>query len=157
MTQDYRTSEVAEVAGVSQSLLEYWDKTGFLSPSLGKARGSGSRRAYSLADLIAARVARELRASGVPLQSLRKVLTRLRRQGEADNPLARRYLVVRGKDVLLLDGDCAVSMLLNEGQGVLAHVLDLRRTLDEAEDAVVRIRGRTLRPAWRPDGAARTS
>jgi DNA-binding transcriptional MerR regulator len=153
MSHAYRTAEVAKVAGVSPSLLHYWDRTRFLSPSLRNARGSGTRRAYSFADLITARVARGLRANGVPLQRLRQIVNRLRRPGEADNPLSRRYLVVRGKDVLLLENDCAVSVLLNEGQGVLDLVLDLKRTLDDAE-AVVRMRGRSPGAARRPRGAA---
>lgn len=74
----FRTSEVAKLAGLTQRQLDYWDRTGFLKPSLARAAGRGSARFYSFRDVVELRIAKELRDAGIPLQALRRVVEYLR-------------------------------------------------------------------------------
>ena len=63
----FSTSQAARLTGLSSRQLDHWDRKGFLKPSLEAARGYGSRRRYSFADVVRLRVAARLRSSGVGL------------------------------------------------------------------------------------------
>jgi DNA-binding transcriptional MerR regulator len=69
----YSVSQVERLTGINRKTLHFWDRTGFLSPSVRAAHGTGSRRLYSFRDLVALKVAAQLRDAGVSLQSLRIV------------------------------------------------------------------------------------
>lgn len=112
--------------------LDYWDRTGFIRPSLAPASGRGSARFCSFRDLVRLRVAGELRSAGVSLSALRKVVDRLERELGVEDPLSEARLVVCGDDVLLVKGsEELVSVLKSPGQGVLKMVLDLPRVVEE--------------------------
>src|SRR5205823_4600908 len=104
----FTTSQAARLAGLKYATVDYWDRTGFLSPSVAPATGKGSDRLYAFQDLVALRVARELRAAGVSLQCLREVVQFLRDQRGVECPLAESYLVTDGKDVYVRDGDAVL-------------------------------------------------
>jgi DNA-binding transcriptional MerR regulator len=125
---------------VNVKTLHAWDKTGFLSPSVGQARGTGTRRIYSFQDLVAVRVVRELREAGISLQALRKVVAFLRgrRKGVA-HPMAETFLLTDGTDVYAKTGDSLLSALRQPGQGLLFHVVNLGRAVDELHEAVLRL------------------
>ncbi len=136
--EGYRTPQVAAITGVNPKTLHYWDHTGFLSPGIARSQGTGTRRIYSFPDLVALRVVRELREAGISLQSLRQVVAFLLRQKElARHPLAQTYLVTDGRDVYARTGKNLVSALRQPGQGLLFHVVDLSRTIDEIHRAAV--------------------
>lgn len=138
--QGFRTSEVAKLTGLSQRQLDHWDRTGFVKPSLAPAGGRGSARFYSFRDLVRLRVAKELRAAGVSLQALRKIVDRLEDQLGLEDPLAEARLVVSGDDLLLVrSGDELVSVLKSPGQGVLQIVLDLPKVVEEINEKVARL------------------
>ncbi|MEW6226585.1 MAG: MerR family transcriptional regulator [Bacillota bacterium] len=67
----FRVCGVARLTGLTCGQLDYWDRTGFIRPSLAPAAGRGSARLYSFQDVVL-RVAKELRGAGVALQRLRK-------------------------------------------------------------------------------------
>lgn len=135
--QGFRTSEVAKLTGLSQRQLDHWDRTGFVKPSLAQAAGRGSARFYSFRDLVRLRVAKELRAAGVSLQALRKVVDRLGNQFGLEDPLAEARLVVCGDDVLFIQsGDELLSVMKSPGQGVLQIVLDLPKVVEEVNEKV---------------------
>lgn len=95
VVQSFRFGEVEALSGVKARTLDNWAATGFLRPSVRKAAGSGTRRAYSFSDVVAARVAKDLRSAGASLQGLRKVVKELRRMDFA-NPLGETRLIVPG-------------------------------------------------------------
>jgi DNA-binding transcriptional MerR regulator len=96
------------------------------------ASGTGSERKYAFNDLVALRVARELRQAGVSTQALRRVVEFLRRTRGLSNPLAESRLVVVGSDVQLVNGCKELESLLDKpGQAVFAFMLDLGRTVQE--------------------------
>jgi DNA-binding transcriptional MerR regulator len=140
--EGFSTGQVQRLTGIPQPRLNYWVATGFLQPSLHSPRGKGKRRRYTFADLVAARVARELREAGIPLQAIRKAVKRLQAKGYS-YPLADCYLIgdpLGRKDVLFKDGDTVLSCLREPGQQLLfALVIDLSRICDEMHQAATRL------------------
>jgi DNA-binding transcriptional MerR regulator len=141
---------------VSRKTLHYWDVSGFLGPSVAKAHGTGTRRVYSFQDLVAVRVARELRNAGLSLQALRRLVRYLRTRGGLKHPMAEAFLVTDGREVFERKGDVLVSALRRPGQGLLFHVVDLTRTVDEMHRAVLKL-GRPRRQPPGRKGRSRAS
>ena len=70
---------------------------------------------YSFSDVVAARVAKDLRAAGASLQGLRKVVKELRKR-EYGEDLADTRLIVSGKDVYVRNNQDLISLLCSPGQ-----------------------------------------
>ena len=86
---------------------------------------------YSFSDLVALKVAFELRKSGITTASLKKVVKFLRENENRAEPLSAARLVVTGHDVAIVSEGDLVSVLSKPGQGYLSFVVDLpqmRRT-----------------------------
>jgi DNA-binding transcriptional MerR regulator len=118
---DFSSEEAAKLARVPGQRLTEWDKSGFLTASVPAKRRGVSRR-YTFRDVVALRVAAELRRAGVSLQLLRKVVDHLRnREGlSATEVLARTNLVTNGEQVYEVAGD--VMLHLPSGQRMMVHV-----------------------------------
>jgi len=118
---DFSSEEAASLAHVPVQRLNEWDKTGFLKASI-PARRRGVSRRYTFQDVIALRVAAELREGGVSLRMLRRVVDYLRaRKGlSATEVLARTNLVTNGDQVYEVAGD--VTIHLPSGQRMMVHV-----------------------------------
>jgi DNA-binding transcriptional MerR regulator len=120
-TADFSSEEASRLSLVPVQRLQEWERTGFLTASIPAKRRGVSRR-YTFRDVIALRVAAELRESGVSLQMLRKVVDYLRaREGlSATEVLARTNLVTSGEQVYEVAGD--VTLHLPSGQRMMVHV-----------------------------------
>jgi DNA-binding transcriptional MerR regulator len=130
MQVGFTPRQVTRLTGVPYSTLNLWAKNGLVRPSIAAGTGSGSERIYSFSDLIALKVALELRKSGVTTQSLRRVIEFLRQNEGMEAPLAEARLIVSGHDVVLVKNQRElVSILANPGQGCMSFVVDLPRTL----------------------------
>jgi DNA-binding transcriptional MerR regulator len=154
--QSFSTAQVARLTGLTPRQLDHWDRLGFLRPSLQRARGYGSARRYSFADVVRLRVAARLRASGVALSRIRRcaaALERLDPRGTAD--LGRARLIVAGSRVLWARSDREVVDLLKEGQLVL--VFSLGDAVEEAAGAVARLSREIGRPAAPPSRTEKKS
>jgi DNA-binding transcriptional MerR regulator len=128
--------QVTRLTGVPYSTLNLWAKTGLLRPSISAGVGSGNERVYAFGDLVALKVAFELRKSGVTTRSMKKVIEFVRSSEGFEKPLSEARLIVSGKDVLIVRGGRQlVSALSKPGQGCLSFVVDLPRTLGELGDA----------------------
>lgn len=148
--REWTAVQAARIVGMTYKRLDEWDRRGFMRPSIrrGSGRGRWRPRLYSFADLIALRVARDLRAQGVSLQALRVVQARLSEQlgpGKID-PLARALLVVtpgrKRLDVCrIVTPDHVESVLQAPGQRVFAIlalagiVSEVRRACEREERA----------------------
>jgi DNA-binding transcriptional MerR regulator len=149
----FSTAEAARLSNLSPRQLDHWARLGFLRPSLEEAKGYGSRRRYSFADLVKLRVAARLRASGLGLIRIRRCVEALKRldsTGQAD--LGQARLIVIGDRVLWARSDREVVDLLKEGQLVL--VFSVGDAVEEAFGAVVR-RSRENRAADEEPGLVR--
>lgn len=72
--------------------LQYWDETGFLRPSISTRKGRGTLRLYSFQDLVALKVAAELRGT-LPLQTLRRLVAHFQKL-DYKRPLAEVHFWV---------------------------------------------------------------
>lgn len=142
----FSSQSAAHLAGISYRQLDHWARSGLLPPSLSPAEpGIGRRRRYSFLDVVALCTVAELRRAGVSLQALRRVVAELRRLG-AGVALAEARLVVDGDDVLLADGDTALSILRKPGQGVLRMFVDLGDVVRQLHEAVAATPATKARP-----------
>jgi DNA-binding transcriptional MerR regulator len=117
----YRGPAVSDIVGISYRQLDYWARTGLVSPSISKAKGSGSQRLYSFEDIVRLRVVKRLLDTGVTLERIRSALEELGRQGRA---LADVTLASDGRTVYAIDDDRQLLDLLQRGQGVFAIALE---------------------------------
>jgi len=130
---DFSSEEASKLSLVPVQRLQEWERTGFLTASVPAKRRGVSRR-YTFRDVVALRVAAELRESGISLQMLRKVVDYLRsREGlSATEVLARTNLVTSGEQVYEVAGD--VTLHLPSGQRmILAFMIPLDRVVREVQ------------------------
>ena len=136
-TDSFSTGDAVRITGVTFRNIDYRARTKFIVPSIAEAEGTGTERKYSFSDLLALRVARELREAGISTQSLRRVVEFLRTRKGLMNPLAECRLIVTGSDVQVVTGrEKIMSALLKPGQTSFAFVFDLARTVDEMKDEI---------------------
>ncbi len=131
----FSAGRAAKLSGVPYRTLDYWARSRFIAPSVAPAAGKGTQRLYSFRDLVALRVARELRAAGISLQSLRKGVRHLRKRRKGAS-FANTFLVSDGKDVFERRGDDLISTLRQPDQLALAWLIDLGRVVEELERAI---------------------
>jgi DNA-binding transcriptional MerR regulator len=133
----FSTGEAVRITGVSFRNIDYWARTKFIVPSVAEAKGTGTERRYSFSDLVALRVARELRQAGVSTQSLRGVVYFLRTRKGVTNPLGECHLIITGSDVQVATTDKTVmSALRRPGQTSFAFIFDLARTVEEMKKEI---------------------
>jgi len=136
-TDSFSTGQAVRITGVSFRNIDHWARTGFIVPSVAEARGTGTERRYSFSDLLALRVARELREAGVSTQSLRRVVDFLRKRKGLIHPLAECRLIVTGDDVQVATSPQKImSVLRKPGQTSFAFFFDLARTVDEMKQEI---------------------
>ena len=136
-TDSFSTGDAVRITGVSFRNIDYWARTKFIVPSIAEAKGTGTERKYSFSDLLALRVARELREAGVSTQSLRRVVEFLRTRKGLTQPLAECRLIVTGPDVQVATSpEKIMSVLRKPGQTSFAFVFDLARTVDQMKQEI---------------------
>ncbi|MBB4677585.1 MerR family transcriptional regulator [Crossiella cryophila] len=112
----YRGPAACQIAGITYRQLDYWARTGLVSPTIRSAHGSGSQRLYSFKDILVLKVVKRLLDTGVSLQNIRVAVDHLRRRGVRD--LARITLFSDGTTVYECTSPEEVVDLLQGGQGV---------------------------------------
>lgn len=127
----FTARQVRQLTGVPYSTLNLWAKNGLVQPSVAPGTGTGSERVYSFSDLVALKVAFELRRSGVTTSSLKKIVQFLRQKEHMEKPLLEARLLVSGHDVAIVREGELVSLLSKPGQGYLNFVVDLPQILGE--------------------------
>ena len=109
------------IVGITYRQLDYWARTGLVTPSVRDAHGSGTQRLYSFQDLVSFKVIKKLLDTGVSLQRVRKAVEHLQ---EMKRPPHGVTLMSDGRGVYEAHSPEAVIDLLNKGQGVFAIALD---------------------------------
>ncbi len=107
---------VCRLTGVTYRQLDYWARTDLVTPSITPAKGSGSKRAYSYADVLEVKVIKSLLNSGLSLARTRQAVECLRSALGAD--LASSSLVMSDSGSVLAKSDGDLVDLLRGGQGV---------------------------------------
>ncbi len=132
----FSTAQVERLTGIRAKTLHFWDHSGFISPSILRAHGTGTGRVYSFRDVVALRVAAQLRHAGISLQSLRKIVAVLRQLEDLEQPLAEIFLVAIGEDVYAKQGNELLSVFRSPGQACFSFVIDLARTVQMLHDDI---------------------
>jgi len=143
--EGFRGPAVCAIVGITYRQLDYWARTGLVTPSVAPARGSGTQRLYSFSDLLALKVIKNLLDSGLSLQAARRAVGFLRSCGE---DLSAATLVLSGKRSVLARSGEELIDLLRGGQTAL-NVVPVGGLMGELQAAVVAFRG--PRPLEAPD------
>ena len=122
MTNSFNSKMVSKIIGIPLRVIDYWDRTNFIKPSINEASGYGSTRLYSFTDLIQFRVAKFLRDQGLSLQKIRKSLNFLRKHlPEIEKPLAQLRFLTDGETIFVLTNkNKEIIDTLKKGQYVFA-------------------------------------
>jgi DNA-binding transcriptional MerR regulator len=113
----YRGPTVCKLVGISYRQLDYWARTGLVTPSVRAADGSGSQRLYGFTDLVELRIIKRLLDAGVSLQRIREAIRYLRREA-AGNPLTDITLMSDGERIYACHSGEEVIDVLSHGQAV---------------------------------------
>jgi DNA-binding transcriptional MerR regulator len=136
----FPTDRVLELTGLSKRQLQYWDETGFLSPSIASKSGRGHRRLYDFRDLVGLRVAADLRVDGIPLQTIRRVTDHLR-QLDYRHPLAEVTFWSMNGDVVFREAD-TVRTSQRPDQTVAEFLVPVAKIVDVLTEKVVELDSR---------------
>jgi len=112
----YRGVTACHAVSISYRQLDYWARTGLVTPSVRDASGSGTQRLYSFRDMVVLKVVKRLLDAGVSLQNIRKAIDALRSRGVED--LGQITLISDGTTVYECRSPEEVVDLLQGGQGV---------------------------------------
>ncbi len=133
----YTTADLCEMTGVDPQTLNYWDRTKLLQPSVRKAEGRGTRRLYSIDDLLQLHFILHLKKHKYSVQKIRKALISLRRFLDT----SEQAVLIDGKgSILALYRNKSGQPILVDtsnpgGQQVLTIVLEtlIEQTLNVAQ------------------------
>ncbi len=156
-TTGYRVPDVCRIIGITYRQLDYWARTGLVTPSIREAGGSGTQRLYSFKDLLLLRVIKSLIDTGISLQSIRRAVDYLR-QNVGDDPTSVT-LMSDGRSIYACESEDQIIDLVKRGQGVFAIALDKVR--EDLEGTLAAKPTARKRPRERPAqltlaGATRT-
>ncbi|MEL4359372.1 MULTISPECIES: MerR family transcriptional regulator [unclassified Luteococcus] len=130
----FRGPVACRAAGITYRQLDYWARTGLVTPEIRGAEGSGTQRLYSFRDILMLKVIKRLIDAGISLQQIRVAIDHLHQRGVQD--LTQVTLMSDGVSVYECTSDMEVVDLLRGGQGMFAIALggvwrDIEGTLSE--------------------------
>ena len=125
----YTTTEVAEITGFSLRQLDYWARKKMIIPSFQRDQGSGSRRLYTVEDLVQLNIVRQLKKHNWSTQKIHKAIETLKEIMNDANPL-RNAILIHGKGTIFAlsktrKGErILIDALSTTGQQVMSFVLE---------------------------------
>jgi DNA-binding transcriptional MerR regulator len=140
--QGYRGPQACKIVGITYRQLDYWTRTGLVTPSLQEAMGSGSQRLYSFNDLLQLKVIKSLTDAGASLQKVRQAIDWVRANLVEDN-WSQVTIVADGSRVYALSSEEEVIDLLRSGQGVLGAVVAVDKVRDQLNGTLRELRPKT--------------
>jgi DNA-binding transcriptional MerR regulator len=146
----YRGPQACKIVGITYRQLDYWTRTGLVSPSIQDAQGSGTQRVYSFNDLLQLKVIKSFIEAGTSLQKVRTAIDYVRDNLSGD--WASLKIVSGGDRVYAFSSEDEVIDLLRSGQGVLGAVVDVERIRSELNGTLRELRPQTDRAGY---GSAR--
>lgn len=114
--ETYTTSEVAQITGFSLRQLDYWVRIGIITPGFQQAHGSGTRRLYTLENLVQLNFVRQLKHYKWSTQKIHVAVATLKDVMEDPNPL-KNAILIHGKGTIF-----ALSKT-KEGERILIDAL----------------------------------
>ncbi len=116
--EGYRAPQVCRLVGITYRQLDYWDRTGLISPSIREAHGSGTQRLYSFSDIVQLKVVKRLLDAGMSLKKIRQAMDILRAELDRENPLEDVTLLSDGTTIYAAHSPDEVVDVFQRGQGV---------------------------------------
>ena len=113
----FRGPIVYKLVGITYRQLDYWARTGLVTPSVRAADGSGTQRLYSFTDVVELRIIKRLLDAGVSLQRIREAMAYLRKQSSG-KPLTDVTLMSDGERIYACQSGEEVIDVLSHGQAV---------------------------------------
>lgn len=129
-TDGFRGPQVCRIVGITYRQLDYWVRTDLIHPSIADARGSGTQRRWSFADLLELAIVKALLDAGVELARTRRVLDEMRRHEHGTG--AYLLLIGRRIDIYASVADLVDGLLAANDVGVVLPVAGLAKQLEEA-------------------------
>jgi len=126
----YTTAEVARATGFSHKQLDYWASTRLLVPGEQQSHGPGTRRLYSVDDLVQLQFIRHLKSYGWSTRKIGQAAKTLREVMNVSDPL-KYAILVNGKNMLIAlcktkEGErIAIDALSVGGQQVMGIVVEM--------------------------------
>ena len=114
----YRAPQVCGLVGISYRQLDYWARTGLITPSIQEASGSGSQRLYSFSDVVQLKVVKRLLDAGMSLKKIRKAMEILSVELTSESPLTDVTLLSDGITIYAAHSASEVVDVFKGGQGV---------------------------------------
>jgi len=118
MVEGYRAPQVCSLVGISYRQLDYWARTGLITPSVRQASGSGSQRLYSFGDVVQLKVVKRLLDAGMSLKKIRKAMDILGAELASESPLTDVTLLSDGNTIYAAHSASEVVDVFKGGQGV---------------------------------------
>ncbi|EFA23090.1 hypothetical protein BIFGAL_03202 [Bifidobacterium gallicum DSM 20093 = LMG 11596] len=115
-TRGYRGTVASKIAGITYRQLDYWARQHIVEPSLAQSQGSGSRRLYSLKDVIILAVSKRLLDVGINLQNVTQAVQFLMDKTTAQ--LEHTTILCDGMYVHECASPDQIAALLGEGKAV---------------------------------------
>ena len=155
-TQNLLTSkQVAEVVGIKYATLDSWlrpERGGFLECTE-PAAGRGSNRGFSFLDVLRIDAVARMRRGGVPLQTIRQVLTDLTERYRVEDPLLAGRLVVAGTRLFwALDDATLLDVLTQQLASTPLVILPVGEMIKDNRRKMVELFGEADSPAARAVG-----
>lgn len=149
----YRAPQVCAIVGITYRQLDYWARTEFMVPSLQQARGSGTQRLYSFADLVQLKVVKRLIDAGMDVKRIRRAFSELSRQGSTWNwEDGRVTLISDGASIYALKSPEEIIDIFKKGQAVMG--MTLGPLVDEISGEVRELaKTATIEEGYRPAGS----
>jgi DNA-binding transcriptional MerR regulator len=135
----YGGPQATKIVDITYRQLDYWTRTGLVSPSIKSAEGSGTQRIYSFNDLLQLKVIKELIDAGASLQKVRQSIDYVRDNIEGD--WSKVTIATDGNRVYACTSDAEVLDLLRSGQGVLGALVSVEKVKEQLDGTL-----RELRP-----------
>ena len=147
----YRGPQTCKIVGITYRQLDYWTRTGLVTPTLQAAQGSGTQRLYSFGDLLQLKLIKDLTDAGASLQKVRQAIDYVR--DHVDGDWSKVTIVTDGSGVYACTTDAEVIDLLRSGQGVLGAVVAVDKVRDQLAGTIKELRPQTITVQYRSDGA----
>ena len=138
----YRGPVACSAAGITYRQLDYWARTGLVTPTVRDASGSGSQRLYGFRDILILRIVKRLIDTGVSLANIRAAVDYLAQRSGDD--LAGLTIMSDGASIYECRSADEVVDLVRGGQGVFG--IAVGSVWREVEGTLAAL------PGERPDG-----
>jgi DNA-binding transcriptional MerR regulator len=113
----FRGPTVHKLVGITYRQLDYWARTGLVTPSVRAADGLGTQRLYSFTDVVELRIIKRLLDAGVSLRQIRDAIGYLRAES-GGKPLSDVTLMSDGNRIYACHSGEEVVDVLSHGQAL---------------------------------------